>query len=63
MGAAVSGSGNYNADPPPALISWSSGKDAAFALYEVARTRTVKPVGLLTTVTEAFGRVSMHGVR
>ena len=56
-------SGNDSADPPPALVSWSSGKDAAFALYEVARTRTVKPVGLLTTVTEAFGRVSMHGVR
>ena len=50
-------------DPPPALISWSSGKDAAYALCEVVRTRVVKPVGLLTTVTEAFGRVSMHGVR
>jgi uncharacterized protein (TIGR00290 family) len=49
--------------PPPALISWSSGKDAAHALWEVGRTRVVKPVGLLTTVTEAFGRVSMHGVR
>ncbi|HEY1198734.1 MAG TPA: ATP-binding protein [Thermoplasmata archaeon] len=57
--------GPENADtrPPPALISWSSGKDAAYALCEVARTRVVKPVGLLTTVTEAFGRVSMHGVR
>jgi uncharacterized protein (TIGR00290 family) len=49
--------------PPPALISWSSGKDAAHALWEVRRTRIVRPVGLLTTVNEAFGRVSMHGVR
>jgi uncharacterized protein (TIGR00290 family) len=48
---------------PPALISWSSGKDAAYALWEIARAGTLKPVGLLTTVTEAFGRVSMHGVR
>lgn len=54
---------NADTRPPPALISWSSGKDAAYALCEVARTRVVKPVGLLTTVTEAFGRVSMHGVR
>ena len=29
----------------------------------MGRTRVVTPVGLLTTVTEAFGRVSMHGVR
>ncbi|MGD0250920.1 MAG: ATP-binding protein [Thermoplasmata archaeon] len=50
-------------DPPLALISWSSGKDAAYALTEVRRARSVTPVGLLTTVTEAFGRVSMHGVR
>jgi uncharacterized protein (TIGR00290 family) len=49
--------------PPPALISWSSGKDSAYALSEIARTRVVEAVGLLTTVTETFGRVSMHGVR
>jgi len=57
--------GPENADtlPPPALISWSSGKDAAHALWEITRTRVAKPVGLLTTVTEVFGRVSMHGVR
>jgi len=63
MVAAVGLGGNDRVDPSPALVSWSSGKDAAHALYEVARTRAVKPVGLLTTVTEAFGRVSMHGVR
>lgn len=44
-------------------MSWSSGKDSAFALHEVLRSREVEIVGLLTTMTAAFGRVSMHGVR
>jgi uncharacterized protein (TIGR00290 family) len=46
-----------------ALISWSSGKDSAFALYEVLRAGEIEVVGALTTVTETFGRVSVHGVR
>jgi uncharacterized protein (TIGR00290 family) len=48
---------------PKALISWSSGKDSAFALHEVRRTGEFDVVGALTTVTETFGRVSIHGVR
>jgi uncharacterized protein (TIGR00290 family) len=48
---------------PRAVIAWSSGKDSAFALYEVRRAGILDPVGLLTTVTRTFGRVSMHGVR
>ena len=48
---------------PKALISWSSGKDSAFALHEVRRAREFDVVGALTTVTETFGRVSIHGVR
>jgi uncharacterized protein (TIGR00290 family) len=48
---------------PKALISWSSGKDSAFALHEVRRTGEFEVVGALTTVTETFGRVSIHGVR
>jgi uncharacterized protein (TIGR00290 family) len=57
-------SGNRRVDTlPPAIISWSSGKDSAYALLEAERSGTVTPVGLLTTVTDAFGRVSMHGVR
>jgi uncharacterized protein (TIGR00290 family) len=48
---------------PRAVMSWSSGKDSAFALHEARRTGEVEIVGLLTTVTSAFGRVSMHGVR
>ena len=48
---------------PRALISWSSGKDCAFALHEVRRAGEFDVVGALTTVTETFERVSIHGVR
>ena len=48
---------------PKALISWSSGKDSAFALHEIRRTGEFEMVGALTTVTETFARVSIHGVR
>lgn len=48
---------------PKALISWSSGKDSAFALYEVRRAGEFDVVGALTSVTETFERVSIHGVR
>jgi len=48
---------------PKALIAWSSGKDSAWALYEARRAGGCEIVGALTTVTETFGRVSMHGVR
>lgn len=46
-----------------ALIAWSSGKDSAWALQEVRRTGEFEIVGAITTVTENFARVSMHGVR
>jgi len=46
---------------PKALIAWSSGKDSAWALHEARHEYEV--VGALTTVTDAFNRVSMHGVR
>lgn len=48
---------------PKALISWSTGKDCAFALHEARRAGDYEIVGALTTVTETFNRVSMHGVR
>ncbi|MFI5291095.1 MAG: ATP-binding protein, partial [Polyangia bacterium] len=44
-------------------MSWSSGKDSALALHQARLSGEVEVVGLLTTVTAAFGRVSMHGVR
>jgi uncharacterized protein (TIGR00290 family) len=46
-----------------ALIAWSSGKDSAWALHEARRSGDYEIAGALTTVTETFGRVSMHGVR
>ncbi len=55
-------SGNGGARPK-ALIAWSSGKDSAWALHEARRAGEFDIVGALTTVTDAFGRVSMHGVR
>jgi uncharacterized protein (TIGR00290 family) len=48
---------------PKALIAWSSGKDSAWALHEVRRSGDYEVVGGLTTVTDTFARVSMHGVR
>jgi uncharacterized protein (TIGR00290 family) len=48
---------------PKALIAWSSGKDSAWALHEVRRAGEFDIVGALTTVTDTFRRVSMHGVR
>ena len=48
---------------PRAWLCWSSGKDSAWALHVVGRQDEVEVVGLLTTVTEPYRRVSMHGVR
>ncbi|HJW73366.1 MAG TPA: hypothetical protein VJ486_11095 [Geothrix sp.] len=48
---------------PRALLSWSSGKDAAWALHVLRELGEVEVVGLLTTTNEAFERVAMHGVR
>lgn len=48
---------------PKAFISWSSGKDSAFALHEARRLGLADVVGVLTTVNEVHDRVAMHGVR
>ena len=48
---------------PKAYVSWSSGKDSAFALYEARRLGLAEIVGVLTTVNEKYDRVAMHGVR
>jgi uncharacterized protein (TIGR00290 family) len=49
--------------PPKAFVSWSSGKDSAFAVCEVRRLGLAEIVGVVTTVNERFDRVAMHGVR
>ena len=49
--------------PAAALaLSWSGGKDSALALW-VLRRRRLEPGALVTTVTEGYERISMHGVR
>lgn len=45
------------------LLSWSSGKDSAFALAMLRQQDDVEVVGLLTTVNATAGRVAMHAVR
>lgn len=45
------------------LLSWSSGKDSAWALHVLRQSSAVEVVGLLTTVNEAADRVAMHAVR
>lgn len=45
------------------LLSWSGGKDSAWALHLLRQDPTCEVVGLLTTVNQHFGRVAMHGFR
>lgn len=48
---------------PRVVVSWSTGKDSAWCLHELQAAGEVEVVGLLTTVTPAFDRVSVHGTR
>jgi uncharacterized protein (TIGR00290 family) len=52
-----------NSPRRPVLISWSGGKDSAFALHTLRTSPDFEPVGLLTTITEDYDRISIHGVR
>jgi uncharacterized protein (TIGR00290 family) len=45
------------------LLSWSSGKDSAWALHVLNQTHPGCVAGLLTTINEAVDRVAMHAVR
>ena len=47
----------------PVLFCWSGGKDSAMALHALLQDPQVRVVALLTTVTEGYDRISMHGVR
>ena len=46
-----------------ALMSWSSGKDSAWALHKLQQNPEIELVGLFCTVNKEFDRVAMHGVR
>jgi uncharacterized protein (TIGR00290 family) len=45
------------------FLSWSGGKDSSLALYEIRKAGKHRLAALLTTVTEDYDRISMHGVR
>jgi uncharacterized protein (TIGR00290 family) len=49
--------------PEPILFCWSGGKDSAMALHALLQQKQFRVTALLTTVTEGYDRVSMHGVR
>jgi uncharacterized protein (TIGR00290 family) len=50
-------------DLEPILFCWSGGKDSAMALHTLLQRSDVHIPALLTTVTEGYERISMHGVR
>lgn len=47
----------------PVLLSWSGGKDAAWALHVLRQDPAYEVAGLLTTVTDGYEPVSMQGIR
>jgi uncharacterized protein (TIGR00290 family) len=51
-----------DAGPRAFALSWSGGKDSALVLWTLCR-RLLEPEALITTVTESYERISMHGVR
>src|ERR1043166_7923560 len=51
------------ATPLPVVLSWSGGKDSALALERLRSDVNVRVVGLLTSVSQAYDRISIHGVR
>jgi uncharacterized protein (TIGR00290 family) len=53
----------YDRDMKRVLLSWSSGKDSAWALHLLKRDPEVEVCGLLTTENAEFERVAMHGTR
>src|SRR5437868_15048176 len=48
---------------PRVVLSWSSGKDSAWALQLLRHQQDVRVVALLTTFNAAADRVAMHAVR
>ncbi|MDG6906425.1 MAG: adenine nucleotide alpha hydrolase [Nitrososphaerota archaeon] len=45
------------------LLSWSGGKDSSLSYYEIRHIMDREIAGLVTTVTQDYQRISMHGVR
>lgn len=49
--------------PEDVLFCWSGGKDSAMALHALRAANDCRVTALLTTITEEYDRISMHGVR
>lgn len=50
-------------EPAKLALSWSGGKDSALALWVLREEHDLWPRVLITTVTDTYGRISMHAVR
>ena len=48
---------------PKILLSWSGGKDSAWALHLLRQQRQFEVVALLTTINQQFRRIAIHGYR
>jgi uncharacterized protein (TIGR00290 family) len=49
--------------PEKILFCWSGGKDSAMALHALRQAGRFEIAALLTTITDEYDRISMHGVR
>src|SRR5713101_6394253 len=47
----------------PVIVSWSGGKDSALLVQQLLRDPRHEVVGLVTTITAEYDRISMHGIR
>jgi len=45
------------------LVGWSGGKDSSLTLWQLQQQESWEIVALLSTITEGYERLSMHGVR
>ena len=61
--SAISPTNSAPADQEPIVLSWSGGKDSALALQALRADPRYHVVALLTTVTDEYDRISIHGVR
>ncbi len=51
-----------NPEKEKVLFCWSGGKDSSLALHQLQQSHNYEVVALLTTITQAYDRISMHGV-
>lgn len=45
------------------IFNWSGGKDSALCLYKLLQAKNYEILCLLTSVSQQYQRISMHGVR